>query len=368
MTGPSRRQHWWHGRGSALPGSVVHNQGPRSPGINGTPNGRGPSKPRVVIAPPASHPRNGEEVMRWIGEGRLTPVQAFNYFQQLEGATATEQRVRENDQSLESSLSELEALVGLAEVKKLVREIHAYVQVQRWRREMGLAADSLAMHMVFRGNPGTGKTTVARILGNIFREAGVLSKGHLLEVERADLVGEYIGHTAQKTRELLKKAMGGILFIDEAYALARGGSRDFGKEAIDTLVKAMEDHRDNLILVLAGYRDEMEWFLQQNPGLRSRFPVQLDFPDYTADELMAIGRQMLQQRQYTLNPAAETQLYRFALQAAGDPALGNARGIRNLIEFSIRRQALRLMQGDFPLTREQLMLLQGQDMEGFTTP
>lgn len=364
MTGPSRHQTWWHGRGLVLPGSIVHNPGPRTPGINGTPKGRG-VKPRVVIAPPKSHPRNGEEVMRWIGEGRLTPVQAFDYFQQMENGTVAEQRNRENHQALETSLSELDSLVGLGEVKKLVRELHAFVQVQRFRREAGLAADALALHMVFRGNPGTGKTTVARILGNIFREAGVLAKGHLLEVERADLVGEYIGHTAQKTRELLKKAMGGILFIDEAYSLARGGSRDFGKEAIDTLVKAMEDHRDNLILVLAGYRDEMDWFLQQNPGLRSRFPVQLVFPDYTADELMAIGRQMLQQRQYTLSPAAESQLQGFTLRAAADPALGNARGVRNLIEYAIRRQALRLMQGDFPPTREQLMLLQGQDLEGF---
>lgn len=350
-----------------MPGSIVHNPGPRSPGMNGTSNSRG-APPRVVIAPPASHPRNGEEVMRWIGEGRLTPVQAFDYFQQMENESGAEQRVREKDLALETSLAELDALVGLGEVKRLVRELHAYVQVQRFRRESGLAADALAMHMVFRGNPGTGKTTVARILGNIFREAGVLAKGHLLEVERADLVGEYIGHTAQKTRELLKKAMGGILFIDEAYALARGGSRDFGKEAIDTLVKAMEDHRDNLILVLAGYRDEMDWFLQQNPGLRSRFPVQLDFPDYTADELLAIGSQMLQQRQYTLSSGAETQLSRFTLQAAADPALGNARGVRNLIEYAIRRQALRLVQGDFPPTREQLMLLQGEDMEGFGAP
>ncbi|MDD4563169.1 MAG: AAA family ATPase, partial [Syntrophomonadaceae bacterium] len=154
--------------------------------------------------------------------------------------------------------------------------------IQNRRSELRLKADPTALHMVFKGNPGTGKTTVARILGRIFNEIGILSKGHLLEVERADLVGEYIGHTAQKTREILKRAMGGIVFIDEAYSLAQGGERDFGKEAITTLVKAMEDYRDNLVVILAGYSQEIDRFLKSNPGLRSRFPIHIDFCDYNA--------------------------------------------------------------------------------------
>jgi stage V sporulation protein K len=220
------------------------------------------------------------------------------------------------------------------------------------------------MHMIFKGNPGTGKTTVARVFGRMFREMGVLPKGHLIEAERADLVGEYIGHTAQKAREMLKKAMGGILFIDEAYSLARGGEKDFGKEAIDTLVKAMEDHKDELILILAGYRREMEFFLHTNPGLRSRFPIQIDFPDYEPDELRKIANLMLHQRQYKLSPGARKKLSDL-LQAAideDDPHFGNARLVRNIIERAIRRQAVRLM-GKKIVNRDDLMTLEEADLE-----
>ena len=159
--------------------------------------------------------------------------------------------------------------------------------------------------MVFSGNPGTGKTTVARIMSRLLKEMGILSKGHLVEVERADLVGEYIGHTAQKTREHVKRALGGILFIDEAYSLARGGEKDFGKEAIDTLVKSMEDHREEFVLILAGYSLEMERFLRSNPGLPSRFPIHLTFPDFTIEELMEIADRMLKKRQYRFSRSAE---------------------------------------------------------------
>src|SRR5690606_23632794 len=163
-----------------------------------------------------------------------------------------------------------------------------------------LVSEPLVLHMIFKGNPGTGKTTVARICGRMFKEMGVLPKGHLVECERADLVGEYIGHTAHRTREQIKKAMGGILFIDEAYSLARGGEKDFGKEAIDTLVKAIEDHTNEFVLILAGYQREMEHFLMANPGLKSRFPIHIDFPDYSADELFQIAHLMLRERQYRL--------------------------------------------------------------------
>lgn len=189
----------------------------------------------------------------------------------------------------EEALRELNSLIGLHKVKEIIYEIYAFSQLQMKRKKEGLATDSIVLHMIFKGNPGTGKTTVARILGKLLKGMGVLEKGHVVEVERADLVGEYIGHTAHRVRENVKKALGGILFVDEAYSLARGGEKDFGKEAIDTLVKEMEDNRNKFILILAGYKHEMEYFLNTNPGLRSRFPIQIDFPDYTIEELLQIA-------------------------------------------------------------------------------
>jgi stage V sporulation protein K len=219
--------------------------------------------------------------------------------------------------------------------------------------------------MIFKGNPGTGKTTVARILGKLFKEIGVLPKGHLVEVERADMVGEFIGHTAQKTREQIKKALGGILFIDEAYSLARGGEKDFGKEAIDALVKGMEDHRDNLVLILAGYQDEMDWFIESNPGLRSRFPVHLSFPDYSTSELLDIADLMLQKKQYELSGGAREEL-RFVIERElkCHENSGNARLVRNLIEKAIRKQAVRLLQDGKKITRRELMQLTREDLLG----
>lgn len=242
-------------------------------------------------------------------------------------------------------LKELDALIGLTTVKKLIRELQAYVEIQKRRTREKLSAEPLVLHMIFRGNPGTGKTTVARLVGKLLKEMEVLQKGHVIECERADLVGEYIGHTAQKTRDQVKKALGGVLFIDEAYSLARGGEKDFGKEAIDALVKAMEDNKNNLILILAGYRNEMEWFLQTNPGLRSRFPIHIDFPDYTVDELIAIGESMLKDREYELTSEARDSL-RFILQGVlnSHPYAGNARLVRNIVEQTIRKQAVRLFQ------------------------
>ncbi|MGB9804081.1 stage V sporulation protein K [Desulfofundulus sp.] len=259
-------------------------------------------------------------------------------------------------------MKELDSLVGLAGVKKLVTEIHAFVEIQRRRQKEKLVTEPQVLHMIFKGNPGTGKTTVARIIGRLFKEVGVLPKGHLVEVERADLVGEYIGHTAQKTREQIKRALGGILFIDEAYSLARGGEKDFGREAIDALVKGMEDHKDNLILILAGYRQEMEWFLESNPGLRSRFPIHITFPDYSTTELLAIADLMLKKRQYHLSPGARDEL-RLILEETRSLHVhsGNARLVRNIIERAIRQQAVRLVRRS-RVTREELMTISRDDI------
>lgn len=264
----------------------------------------------------------------------------------------------------EQVLEELNGLIGLSEVKNLVSEISAYVQIQQQREKASLRTEQLVLHMIFKGNPGTGKTTIARIMGKLFRSMGVLSQGHLIEVERADLVGEYIGHTAHKTREQIKKAMGGILFIDEAYSLARGGEKDFGKESIDVLVKAMEDHKDNLVLILAGYKREMEWFLRSNPGLYSRFPIHITFPDYSVEELLQIGTLMLKKRQYRLLPEARITLRKILEEKTrqGNYNEGNARLVRNLIEKAIRRQAVRLVKYQ-RLTRDELMIIRSEDFE-----
>ncbi|CAM3521558.1 AAA family ATPase [Marinicrinis lubricantis] len=260
--------------------------------------------------------------------------------------------------------AELNKLIGLEKVKELVYEIYALLQIRKYREEAGLHVESHVYHMIFKGNPGTGKTTVARIIAKLFQTMGVLQKGHLVEVERADLVGEYIGHTALKTRELVKKAMGGILFIDEAYSLARGGEKDFGKEAIDALVKAMEDHKNQFILILAGYPVEIEDFLQTNPGLPSRFPIQVEFPDYSVDQLIQICELMIKQRDYTLMPQSLMKIKQHlsGIKAEGTISFSNARYIRNQIEKAIRYQAVRLLDQHSGVPgKQELMLLKPED-------
>lgn len=261
------------------------------------------------------------------------------------------------------SFKELEHLIGLQEVKRMLAEITAFVLIQNKRKQQQLRTDATALHMVFKGNPGTGKTTVARILGRILADIGVLSKGHLVEAERADLVGEYIGHTAQKTREMIKRANGGILFVDEAYTLAQGGEKDFGRESVGTLVKSMEDNRDNLIIILAGYSDEMDRFLRSNPGLRSRFPIHINFCDYDAEELFHIALQMYQDRDYELSNRCRWKLKQMLAEfvRTRHPHSGNARYVRNLAEKSIRLQALRIVDREV-LNRKELTTIEDMDL------
>ncbi|NGQ96364.1 AAA family ATPase [Brevibacillus sp. SYP-B805] len=258
---------------------------------------------------------------------------------------------------------ELERMIGLQDAKKMMYEIYALLRVNLEREKHGLKTEKQVLHMVFKGNPGTGKTTVARIVGRIFKEMGILSKGHLIEVERADLVGEFIGHTAQKTRELIKKAMGGVLFIDEAYSLARGGEKDFGKEAIDCLTKAMEDNKNEFVCILAGYTHEMEDFLSINPGLPSRFPIHIHFDDYSIEELLLIADILAQDKEYVLSASAKARLRSHLVKLCNDPFqenFSNARYIRNKIEHAIRRQAVRMLALPEP-SREELVTLMPED-------
>jgi len=258
---------------------------------------------------------------------------------------------------------ELEKLIGMQEVKRTLAEVTAFSLIQKKRNQINLKTDSTALHMVFKGNPGTGKTTVARILGKILQEINVLSKGQLVEVERADLVGEYIGHTAQKTKEMIKKSIGGIMFVDEAYSLAQGGEKDFGKEAIATMVKAMEDYRDNLVVILAGYSNEIDNFIRSNPGLRSRFPFQIEFKDYTNEELFLIAMQMFNERDYELTGRCRWKLKSHLNQFVKKrhPHSGNARYVRNIIEKSIRLQALRIVDKEYH-TRRDLVTIEDKDL------
>ena len=269
---------------------------------------------------------------------------------------------RKKSNGVDEVFQELNSLIGLEKIKSLIGEVYAFVEIQKKRQKEDLVSENTVLHMIFKGSPGTGKTTVARIIGKLFKEMGVLQKGHVLEIERADLVGEYIGHTAQKTRDQMKKAQGGVLFVDEAYSLARGGEKDFGKEAIDCLCKGMEDGRESLVLILAGYTDEMNWFMETNPGLRSRFPIHLSFPDYTTDQLLDIADKMLQQRQYIISSSAREELRLIVeKKSRSHQNNGNARLVRNIIERSMRRQAVRLIDKS-DITRQDLMTITREDM------
>jgi len=255
-------------------------------------------------------------------------------------------------------------LVGLAPVKRRIRDIAALLVIDKLRTNFGLAAHAPSFHMSFTGNPGTGKTTVALRMAEILHRLGRVRKGHLVAVTRDDLVGQYIGHTAPKTREVLKKAMGGVLFIDEAYYLYRpDNERDYGQEAIEILLQVMENQRDDLVVILAGYKDRMEVFFRSNPGLSSRIAHHLEFPDYLPPELEDIALRMLGDMQYRLSASGLAALRDYIPLRMRQPHFANARSIRNALDRARLRQANRLFaQRALALTRDELMTLESEDL------
>ncbi|HVM10229.1 MAG TPA: AAA family ATPase [Acidimicrobiales bacterium] len=269
--------------------------------------------------------------------------------------------VQEPARPLEELLAELDGLVGLAPVKAEVKLVANLIKVQNLRKERGLPVMESSRHLVFTGNPGTGKTTVARLLAQIYRTLKVVDNGHLVETDRAGLVAGYVGQTALKVTEVFNSALQGVLLIDEAYALARGGDNDFGREAIDTLVKLVEDHRDDIVVIAAGYPNEMHTFVESNPGLRSRFPKTIHFPDYSTDELVEIFESMCKKASYTLTHPARDAITQWLDAQPRDKGFGNGRLARNLFEAAMAHQASRLVTIDNP-TNEQLMELLPEDV------
>lgn len=296
-----------------------------------------------------------------------TPIQSEKNAQaggETQKEAAPDNAPQEDEETLEQMLEQLDSLIGLEGVKHEVRTLINLIKVRKMRQAHEMKVMDMSFHMVFTGNPGTGKTTIARLIAKIYRKLGFLSKGQLIETDRSGLVAGYVGQTAGKVTEVVNSALGGILFIDEAYALARKGmENDFGREAIDTLVKMMEDHRDDLVVIVAGYTDEMHDFLTSNPGLISRFNKYIDFPDYSDDELMAILEMNAKKQGYVVEEAAQKVVRdMLAGMTLGDRMdFGNARGMRNTLEKLVQAQANRLAEETGEVTREMLEILSEAD-------
>ena len=278
-----------------------------------------------------------------------------------EKAAQTEGETAEKP-DLDELMAKLDELVGLATVKKEVKSLTNLIKVRKLREEAGLPNTAMSLHMVFLGNPGTGKTTVARLMAGLYAAIGALSKGQLVEVDRSGLVAGYVGQTALKTQEVIQSALGGVLFIDEAYSLASGGENDFGREAIETLLKAMEDHRDDLVVIVAGYDEPMEKFINSNPGLQSRFNKYMYVPDYNGQELMDMFRINCKKNGYVMTPEAEEYAQAFFddLYENRDDNFGNGRDVRNRFEDVVSRQADRLAVMESP-TKDDLMTITRED-------
>lgn len=256
-----------------------------------------------------------------------------------------------------------EELVGLAPVKSRIREIAALLLIDKVRRNLGITSANPGLHMSFTGSPGTGKTTVGLKMSDILYQLGYIKKGHLLTVTRDDLVGQYIGHTAPKTKEVLKKAMGGVLFIDEAYYLYKpDNERDYGSESIEILLQVMENQRDDLVVILAGYKEPMDKFYESNPGLSSRIANHIDFPDYSVEELLQIAKIMLEEQQYRLTPGAEDALTKYIEKRKEKPLFANARSVKNALDRARMRQANRIFDSRGKiLTKKDLVNLEAED-------
>ena len=293
-----------------------------------------------------------------------TPVLAPKTEVAAEETTAPETQ-EEPPESIDDLKAELHGYIGLNTIKAEVDSLINYVTIMQKRKEEGLPTPDLSLHMVFSGNPGTGKTMIARFMARVYKSLGILSKGHLVETDRGGLVAGYVGQTAIKTKEVVEKAKGGVLFIDEAYALTnRGGAQDFGQEAVDTLLKLMEDERDDLIVIVAGYTELMKQFVNSNPGLKSRFNRFMEFPDYTVDEMLGIFDMRCDKSGYRLadDEARDALRARIERDSAEGDGFGNARGERNLFERALARQADRLAETP-QLTRDDLMTLTKADIE-----
>ena len=257
-----------------------------------------------------------------------------------------------------------EELVGLAPVKSRIREVAALLLIDKLRKNLGISSAHPGLHMSFTGSPGTGKTTVGLKMADILYQLGYIKKGHLLTVTRDDLVGQYIGHTAPKTKEVLKKAMGGVLFIDEAYYLYKpDNERDYGSEAIEILLQVMENQRDELVVILAGYKEPMDKFYESNPGLSSRIANHIDFPDYTVEELLKISTIMLEDQQYQLTSQAEMAFAEYIERRKQKPLFANARSIKNALDRARMRQASRIFDNrNQDLTKGELVYLEAEDI------
>ena len=283
--------------------------------------------------------------------------------EKLKEGDAEKPDAEEKKPDFDELMAQLDSLVGLDDVKKDIKNLMNLVKVRRLRRENGLPIPPMSLHMVFMGNPGTGKTTVARIISGLYAAIGVLEKGQLIEVDRSGLVAGYVGQTALKTQEVIKSALGGVLFIDEAYSLASGGENDFGREAIETILKAMEDHRDELIVVVAGYDGPMEKFINSNPGLQSRFNKYFYFPDYNGEQLLHIFKGQCKKNGYALTEEAEAEakaMFEELYENRGEN-FGNGRDVRNVFEDTVVRQSNRVAALDAP-TKDDLMQFLPEDL------